>query len=354
MLHLYRNCDAVDCKSTKGRDFSKPGTDLELVKCQTCGQSGVHVICGKLNAKERLYVCSTCKPTDDEDDDDEELQAQLLKHDQRRLELLARKEQLIKEEKERLAATKKKQDDMIAKIKAIFAADDSIDQESKDEDEDIKYIGSKEAGARVQIVNRLTGDCVPVQAQPPPPVPFRLLSGSSTNTIRPNTAIGFLPRRQMEEKDSSSSEEEEDEELNKVLKISAIFSGDDVGKLDAFLPKHCIAETPPPSKSIIAETPPPSKGTAETPHPTKAETEVQKIRQNLTSTESHNSNENAASSSPDPVNALKENVITAVDREETTESSEKPMMEEQSDDDLEEILADEFIDQDSPDTGVSS
>ena len=31
MLHLYRNCDAVDCKSTKGRDFSKPGTDLELV-----------------------------------------------------------------------------------------------------------------------------------------------------------------------------------------------------------------------------------------------------------------------------------------------------------------------------------
>ena len=32
MLHLYRNCDAVECKSTKGRDYSKPGTDLELVE----------------------------------------------------------------------------------------------------------------------------------------------------------------------------------------------------------------------------------------------------------------------------------------------------------------------------------
>ena len=36
MLHLYRNCDAVECKSTKGRDFSKPGTDLELVSFNNC------------------------------------------------------------------------------------------------------------------------------------------------------------------------------------------------------------------------------------------------------------------------------------------------------------------------------
>jgi len=337
MLHLYRNCDAVECKSTKGRDFSKPGTDLELVKCQTCGQSGVHVLCGQLNAKEPVYVCSTCKPTDDEEDDDEELQAQLLKHDQRRLELLARKDQIIKEEKERLAATKKKQDDMIARIKAIFAAD-PVDQESKAE-EDIKYIGSREAGARVQIVNRMTGDCVPIQA-PPPPVPFRLLS-SSTNR-RPSTAIGFLPRKQMEEKESSSSEEE-DEELNRVLKISAIFSGDDVGKLDAFLPKNCIAETPPPSKV-----------TAETPPPPKAETEAQKRCKNLTTTESlsRSSTEDAglslSSNTSDPANAVREDLITEEERKEESGTIEKPMDEEQSDDDLEEILADEFIDQDSP------
>ena len=145
----------------------------------------------------------------------------------------------------------------------------------------------------------------------------------------------------MEERESSSSEEE-DEELNKVLKISAIFSGDDVGKLDAFLPKNCIAETPPPSKGI-----------ADTPPPYKAETEVQKRHQNLTTTESHISNEDAALSTSDPVNAVKEDVIT-VNREEMKEASEKSLVEEQSDDDLEEILADEFIDQDSPDIGISS
>merc|ERR1712223_1302344 len=64
------------------------------------------------------------------------------------------------------------------------------------------------------------------------------------------TAMG-MPRRQIENAESSSSEE--DEELNKVLKISAIFSGDDVNKLDAFLPKSCIAETPPPAKTETVE-----------------------------------------------------------------------------------------------------
>ena len=133
----------------------------------------------------------------------------------------------------------------------------------------------------------------------------------------------------MEEKESSSSEEE-DEELNRVLKISAIFSGDDVGKLDAFLPKNCIAETPPPSK---------------------AETEVQKRHNNLTTTESHSSSPTepaGLSNTSDLASAVDEDLITEEERNEESESFEKPMDEEQSDDDLEEILADEFIDQDSP------
>ena len=32
MLHLYKNCDAEECLSNKGRDYSKPGTELELVR----------------------------------------------------------------------------------------------------------------------------------------------------------------------------------------------------------------------------------------------------------------------------------------------------------------------------------
>ena len=151
----------------------------------------------------------------------------------------------------------------------------------------------------------------------------------------------------MEEKECSSSEEEEDEELNGVLKISAIFSGDDVGKLDAFLPKNCIAETPPPSKSI-AETPPPFKGIAETPPSSKAEREIKKIRKNLTTIESPSpsSNEPARlSNTSDPAIAEEEeDLITEEERKEESEKFEKPTAEEQSDDDdLEEILADEFL-----------
>ena len=52
--------------------------------------------------KEKVYICSSCKPPDNDDDDDEELQTKLLKHEQRRLELLAKKDRLIMEERERL------------------------------------------------------------------------------------------------------------------------------------------------------------------------------------------------------------------------------------------------------------
>ena len=271
--------------------------------------------------KEKVYICSSCKPPEDDDDDDEELQSKLLKHERRRLELLAKKDRLIMEERERLAATKKKQDDMIAKIKAIFASD-PIEEESK-EDQDVQFVGSR-VGARVQIVNRLTGDCVPVQGcPPPPPEPFRLLTSRSSG--RPNTAMG-MPRRQIEKAESSSSEE--DEELNKVLKISAIFSGDDVNKLDAFLPKSCIAETPPPAKTDSVEV------------------EVETKKKNL-ETEEMQSCDSMEESKLDPLeNTEAENNIS----EQREEEEQKPTAEydTDSDDDLEEILADEFKeDQDS-------
>ena len=277
--------------------------------------------------REKVYICSSCKPPDNDDDDDEELQSKLLKHEQRRLELLAKKDQLIMEQKERLAATKKKQDDMIAKIKAIFASD-PIEEESK-EDEDVQFVGSK-VGARVQIVNRLTGDYVPVQGcPPPPPEPFRLLTSRSSG--RPNTAMG-MPRRQLEKAESSSSEE--DEELNKVLKISAIFSGDDVNKLDAFLPKSCIAETPPPAK---VET---------------VEVEVETKKKNLETEETQSCDsmeETSVSSKLDPLeNTEAENNVSEQEQGQGEEEKATAEYDTDSDDDLEEILADEFKeDQDS-------
>jgi len=232
------------------------------------------------------------------------------------------------EERERLAATKKKQDDMIAKIKAIFASV-PIEEESE-EDHDVQFVGSK-VGARVQIVNRLTGDCVPVQGcPPPPPEPFRLLTSSSSG--RPNTAMG-MPRRQLEKAESSSSDE--DEELNKVLKISAIFSGDDVNKLDAFLPKSCIAETPPPSKAETSET---------------VEVEGETKKKNLETEETQSCDsmeETSVSSKLDPL----ENTEAENNASEQGEEEEEKLTTEydtDSNDDLEEILADEFKeDQDS-------
>ena len=135
-----------------------------------------------------------------------------------------------------------------------------------------------------------------------------------------------MPRRQIEKAESSSSEE--DEELNKVLKISAIFSGDDVNKLDAFLPKSCIAETPPPAKTDSVEV------------------EVETKKKNL-ETEEMQCCDSMEESKLDPLeNTEAENNIS----EQREEEEQKPTAEydTDSDDDLEEILADEFKeDQDS-------
>merc|ERR1711902_209318 len=89
-------------------------------------------------------------------------------------------------------------------------------------------------------------------------------------------------------------------------------------------PSNEIAETPPPSNEI-AKTFPPNKGTVETPPPSKDEMEAQKRQQNLNTTDSQNSNEDAALSMCDPVNAVKENVIT-LNRQDMKEASEKPMV----------------------------
>jgi hypothetical protein len=55
--------------------------------------------------------------------------------------------------------------------------------------------------------------------------------------------------------EEDSNDESDDEELQRVLRISAIFSGDDVSKLDAFLPADCLA-SPPPSvaSSTVSDT----------------------------------------------------------------------------------------------------
>lgn len=230
MLNLYRNCDAEACLSTKGRDYSKVGTTLELVKCQTCGQSGVHISCGKLDMKNPIYVCSTCQPkmTDgDSDDDDEDLHAILARHEDRRRELLEKKEKIIQEQKISLAATKRKQDEMIQRIKDIFAPDPV----EKNEFDDRKGVG-------VTIINTVTGEPRRINPQSELPISYRLPSNE-----RPRTAIG-MPRKSDNDVSEDDGSDDDDEELKGVLKISAVFSGDDVGKLKDILPQNCLASPP--------------------------------------------------------------------------------------------------------------
>jgi len=57
MLHMYRKCDAPTCTCPRGRESSRPGSQYEVIKCETCGQAGVHIACGNLEFRNPLYVC---------------------------------------------------------------------------------------------------------------------------------------------------------------------------------------------------------------------------------------------------------------------------------------------------------
>ena len=69
----------------RGRESSRPGSQYEVIKYGTCGQSGVHIARGNLEFRNPLYVCETCQPgdsteTSDSDDscDDELVKEALL------------------------------------------------------------------------------------------------------------------------------------------------------------------------------------------------------------------------------------------------------------------------------------
>lgn len=182
MLNMYRRCDAVDCSCPRGRDSSKPGSEYEVINCETCGQSGVHIACGGLEASNPVFVCTACQPEVDTEEDsemdseeeDEMVRETLLRHEEKRLKLIAEKNRLIKEEQARLSDTKKMQEQMIQQIKDIFS--------SSYEDEKDAVSVSSNIGARVQIVNQTGGQ---VKVGPTPPVIFG----------PPSRTAMFMPRK---------------------------------------------------------------------------------------------------------------------------------------------------------------
>ena len=132
MLNMYRRCDSILCSSPHGREFSRPGTMYEVIKCETCGQSGVHVKCGKLELKNPKYTCDTCQPrdndeTEDSDEEDRIVREKLDEHERRKEALFMEKNRLlylVHEEKKRLRKCKEEEERRINEIKSILSDPD--------------------------------------------------------------------------------------------------------------------------------------------------------------------------------------------------------------------------------------
>jgi len=225
MLHMYRKCDAATCTCPRGRENSRPGSQYEVIKCETCGQSGVHIACGGLEFRNPLYVCETCQPQDstetsDSDDscDDDLVREALLRHEEKRLRLIAEKNRLIEEERKRLEKTKNDQDNMINQIKSIFSS-----SEPSSSDTDIQYFGSHRGSRPPQAMIQ----------------PYRPKYATHMPRKPINTEIVTLDDSDGENSNDTSGivlNQEEEEPAETVLKIEKVFCGEEASKIDNLNP----------------------------------------------------------------------------------------------------------------------
>jgi len=131
MLNLYKKCDAPSClcPKSRGRQYSRTGTEYEVITCETCGSSGVHIVCGKLDIRSPSYVCDACQPIkhtvipdSDSDDsiDNDYIREQLIRSEERRLTLVVEKNRLIENRKRRLEKSKQEHEDKLRQIRSFF------------------------------------------------------------------------------------------------------------------------------------------------------------------------------------------------------------------------------------------
>jgi len=222
MLHMYRKCDAPTCTCPRGRESSRPGSQYEVIKCETCGQSGVHIACGKLEFRNPLYVCETCQPqdsteTEESEDscDDDLVREALLRHEEKRLRLIAEKNRLIEEERKRLEKTKTEQDNMINQIKSIFSA-------SEPSSSDIQYFGSSRLPSPPQAMIQV---CTPRYAthMPRKHTNAEVVTLDDSDEENSNDACGIVLNQ-------------EEEQVDTTLKIEKVFCGEEASKIDNLNP----------------------------------------------------------------------------------------------------------------------
>jgi len=243
MLHMYRKCDAPTCTCPRGRENSRPGSQYEVIKCETCGQSGVHIACGGLEFRNPMYVCESCQPndsteTDDSDDsscDGDLVKEALLRHEEKRLRLIAEKNRLIEEERKRLESTKKDQEMMINQIKSIFSC-----SEPTCSDKEVKYCGS---------LSTIVGGRRPPQAviQPYKPryashMPRRPINYVDVaNVPDKNAPTEIVTLDDSDDEDSNDTSGivlngEDNESKENLLKIDKVFSGNEASNLENINP----------------------------------------------------------------------------------------------------------------------
>ncbi|XP_053330819.1 G2/M phase-specific E3 ubiquitin-protein ligase [Spea bombifrons] len=61
LLERYQRCDVKRCICQSGRDYNKPDSKWEIVRCQSCGSSGTHKACSSLQQLNQTWECSECQ-----------------------------------------------------------------------------------------------------------------------------------------------------------------------------------------------------------------------------------------------------------------------------------------------------
>ena len=234
MLSTHRRCDHLLCTCPHGREFSRPGTQYEVIRCETCGQSGVHVACGRLEVKSPKYTCDSCQPraasdTEDSDEEDRAVRERLEEHERRTRALQEEKQRLlylIHEEKKKLQKSREDEARRINDIKNILSA--PIEEEpgpgpscvSPSSPRSVgKWKNAKLGAPRVFIVSNSAA----------PPTPERYATNMPRRTPT-SSVVSDVPDIDCDNDDVFHIEEEE--ETSKVPRIENVCGGSDALKLN--------------------------------------------------------------------------------------------------------------------------
>ncbi|KAJ7990920.1 hypothetical protein DPEC_G00291890 [Dallia pectoralis] len=66
LLQVYQHCDAHNCLSHRGREYSSDAGLFQILRCMLCGSRGTHRKCASIKAFEMNWACEDCASAADE------------------------------------------------------------------------------------------------------------------------------------------------------------------------------------------------------------------------------------------------------------------------------------------------